>query len=66
MTNTYTLESWLYLLLYLFGIAAHYAGKILFYVGQAEFRFALVGLYILTEIWGTLKGLCREEEFENV
>lgn len=66
MINTYTLECWAALFLYLMGCAMHAVGQFLFAVGQAEVRFALVILYIVSGIWDTLRGFCAEDEFEEV
>lgn len=57
------LEGWLCLILVALGFVCKIIGKILFMIGQAEERFLLVILYLLTEIWGTLRGLCQEEEY---
>lgn len=50
MSCHYNLMSWVYLALYLFGIAAHYTGKFLFHVGQVEFRFFKAAKNLIAEI----------------
>lgn len=57
------LECWLCLVLVVLGDVWKIIGKILFGIGQAEERFLLVFLYLVTEIWWTLRGFCEEEDY---
>jgi hypothetical protein len=61
----YELSAWGYLLLYLCGEVVNIVKKILFLVGQAEFRLARAFWFTLSDLWNIFAGFFREDEFPD-